>query len=249
MSEPGDWRNLSQLKPAAIDTRSFDVAQRSRVNAIKVIRSGLPKVRAHPWHDGNASLAALFGLSTESHCFSEAPHEWIDPLEPQITKGFVHFLTNGPHHRQRERCLSFVKAAMACSPRSKSIGEEWQPLSVCAEAEENRIDILVELTDGKSRFGAVIEAKFGHRLTQGQLKKAEGHVLDRDGRAWNLPCSAFLIIAPLTSQIDPELLKSSPNWMPVSWWAFLTRLDMEIDAAQDCGDYRRFRRSVWNKSY
>lgn len=244
-----DWRVLSQLGAAPIDTRWFDVAQRNRVHAIEAIRAGLPHVCAHTWPSDIASLGTLFGLEAETHCFSEAPHDWIDPLEPQITKGFVHFLSSGLPERQRSRCLSFVKAALACCPSSQSINETWRPVSACAEAEENRIDILVELTDGQSRFGAAIEAKFGHHLTPGQLEKAERHVLDEDGRAWDPSRSAFLIVAPLLSRVDAKLLKPHPRWRTVSWWAFLTWLEQEIDGAQDCVDYRRFQRSVWHKAY
>lgn len=244
-----DWRVLSQMKAAPIDTRWFDVAQRDRVHAIEAICRGLPHVRPYPWPSGFASLGALFGLDAETHCFGETPHGWIDPLEPQITKGFVHFLSSGSPDRRRARCLSFVKAALACSPCSQSIKEAWRPVSACAEAEENRIDILVELTDGQSRFGAAIEAKFGHHLTPGQLEAADRHVLDLDGRSWDPSRSAFLVIAPLLSQIDVELLKPNPRWRPLSWWAFLTKLEQEIDGAQDCVDYRRFRRSVWYKAY
>lgn len=249
MSLAGNWRALSQLKSTPIDTRCFDVVQRSRVNAIEAIRSGLPGVRPRPWRDEAASLGKPFRLQAAIHCFNEAPHAWIDPLEPQITKGFVYFLTTGPQDRQRARCLSFVKAALACSPRTVKIEDTWHPLSFCAEAEENRIDMLVELTDGKTRFGAAIEAKFGHRLTPGQLEKAESHVLDQAGRAWDTARSAFLVIAPLVGRIDTKQLKSRPYWRPTSWWAFLVALDHQIDGLQDCADYRRFRRSVWHKAY
>ncbi len=249
MSNEADWRDLCAVRPARIDLHCFEVVQQSRTKAIEAIRSGLPKIRAHPWHEDAVSLGALFGLGAETHCFNEAPHEWIDPLEPQITKGFVHFLTNCSLERQRTRCLSFARAALACSPGSIAIEGEWQPLTVRAEAEENRIDILVELSDGETRFGAAIEAKFGHRLTPGQLEKAEKHVLGQSGCGWDSSRSAFLVVAPLISRIDAKLLKPRPLWRPVSWWSFLTRLEHEIDESHDCADYRRFRRSVWYKAY
>lgn len=245
----GDWRDLCPVRPEPIDPRCFEVVQLSRIKALEVIRLGLPKVRAHPWREDASSLDALFGLETETHCFNEAPHQWIDPLEPQITKGFVYFLTDCSLERQRARCLSFAKAALACSPRSIPIKSEWKPLKVRAEAEENRIDILVELSDGKTHFGVAIEAKFGHRLTPGQLEKAEQHVLDQSGPAWDSSRSAFLVVAPLISRIDAKLLKPRPYWQPVSWWSFLTRLEHEIDGSHDCVEYRRFRRSVWYKAY
>lgn len=228
-----------------IDVRWFDIVQRSRENAIAAIRSGLSAVRIYPWRDELLSLGRPFKLQADAHCFGEEPHAWIDPLEPQITKGFVHFMTTGPQERQRARCLSFVKAALACAPKATKIGAVWRPLSFCAEAEEHRIDILVELTDGKSRFGAAIEAKFDHRLTAGQLEKAENHVLDRNGRAWEPARSAFLVISPLVSKIDAKLIR----WRSVSWWAFLVALEHETDAMNDCANYRRFRRSVWHKAY
>ncbi len=249
MSPRGDWRDLLSVQTAPFNARWLDVVQKNSENAIEAIRSGLPNIRAYPWQQDATNIAALFGLEAETHCFNEQPHEWLNPLEPQITKGFVHFLNSGSPERQRSRCLSFVKAALACSPRSLPISGQWQPLSVCAVAEEKRIDILVELTDGKSRFGVVIEAKFDHHLTQGQMEIAEKHVLDQNERAWDSSRSAFLVIAPDINQIETRLLRKAPNWRPVSWWAFLIRLEREIEGTHDCADYRRLRRSVWSKAY
>lgn len=244
-----DWRVLSDRQSAAIDVSWFDVVNKTRAGAIEAIRSGIPTVRHQPRSEELSGLSTVFGLNATTHCFNELPHSWAHLLEPQITRGFVHFLNEGDADRRRARCLSFVRAALACSPRSIPIAENWQPATVVAEAEENRIDILVELTDGHRKFGAAIEAKFGHKLTHGQLEKGEDHVTDRKGRRWDPVRSAFLVIAPLVQRIDPKLLGKRPNWQAVSWWAFLNRLEREIDQQQDCSDYRRFRRTVWYRSY
>lgn len=245
----GDWRVLSARQTAPIDQRWFEVVNRSRTGAIAAIRSGIPAVRPRPWHEDRSGLETIFGLTAATHCFDEPPHGWAHLLEPQITRGFVHFLNEGDGQRRSARCLSFVRAALACSPRSRPIPQGWQPTGAVAEAEENRIDILVELTDGHRRFGAAIEAKFGHKLTSGQLEKAEDHVTDRKGRHWDAARSAFLVIAPLTQRIDRKLLARRPNWYAASWWAFLNRLEREIGQSDDCRDYRRFRRTVWYRSY
>lgn len=245
----GDWRSLTGQQPAPIDQRWFDVVNRSHAGAIEVIRSGIPRVRTRSWGEELPGLESVFGMAAATHCFDEPPHSWAHLLEPQITRGFVHFLNDGDGKCRTDRCLSFVRAALACSPRSSPIPSGWQPTSAVAEAEENRIDILVELTDGRRKFGAAIEAKFGHKLTSGQLEKAEDHVTDRKGRRWDHARSAFLVIAPLTQRIDRKLLANRPDWVAVSWWAFLNRLEREISEADDCGDYRRFRRTVWHRSY
>lgn len=245
----GDWRVLSARQTAPIDQRWFEVVNRSRADAIDAIRSGIPNVRPRPWREERSGLETIFGLTALTHCFDEPPHSWAHLLEPQITRGFVHFLNDGDEKRRAARCLSFVRAALACSRRSSPIPPGWQAAGAVAEAEENRIDILVELTDGRRRFGAAIEAKFGHKLTSGQLEKAENHVTDRKGRQWDAARSAFLVIAPLTQRIDRKLLARRPDWAPVSWWAFLNRLEREITEYDDCRDYRRFRRTVWYRSY
>ena len=243
-----DWRHLS-VKPAVIEHHWFNVVNRNRVDAVEAIRSGIPNVVIGDTQNAVSSLNALFDLQKPTHCFSARPHSWAHLLEPQITRGFVHFLNQGDERRRSARCMSFVKAALGLSAFGRKVAEGWWPTSVCAEAEENRIDVLVELTDGHKRFGAAIEAKFGHKLTKGQLEKAEEHATNPRSRAWDPARSAFLVIAPLTTRIDRRLLDKRPNWRAISWWAFLNRLEREIDDSQDCGDYRRFRRTVWHRSY
>ena len=244
-----NWRTLADIEPAPFEAQWFkqmhSVPSQDGCN----FRDFLPKIAAHSWPAAAANLQKTFGFDSVNHCFGEASFSWIKPLESQITRGFVHFLTIGSFYQRRERCSAFVRAAFACAQKDASIDKAWIPIDVCAIAEEGDIDILVQLTDGENRFGAIIEAKFGHKLTDGQLAKGERHVTAAGGRAWDTARSAFLVIAPTIKDIAPSQLAAAPNWRPASWWAFLSRLESEMQAGIDCGEYRRFRRTVWRKAY
>jgi hypothetical protein len=199
------------------------------------------------WTESRLDLNRYFALELESHCFAEPAYEWIGLLEPQVTRGFVHFLNEGPSERRLGRCSAFARAAARFTHGSIECLADLQPTGSLARAEESRIDVLVELR-GKARVqGVAIEAKFGHTLTKGQLRRAEAYTITE--RQWSREHSSYLVIAPRRSAQHVKELRANANWREISWWAFMRVLEREIEPASDTSEFRRFRRTVWWQAY
>lgn len=243
----GDWRDLRGLVAPAFDAAPLHALYGAFAGANEAVRTGLPTIPITSWDDGRAALEAMFDLSAPTNSLASEPHVWASFHEPQFTCGFVHFLNEGTRAQREARCRAFVKAALRCAGKALPMALGNQLIALHAEAEENRIDILVELEDGDGRFGAAIEAKFWHRLTKGQLKKAETYV--RDIRGWDVSRSAFVVIAPRAEQLDAKHLCVAKDWHAASWWGFLRCFENEIEEQADCDEFRRFRRTIWYHAY
>lgn len=211
------------------------------------IHRGMPAIPPPAWSEGAAAASRLFRLD-EDHCFHTPPHVWSNFHEPQITRGFAHFLGMGPPSLRRGRALAFMRAAALCAGRT--FGEtDLDGATFRCIAEENRTDVLLECRTNGGRFGVSLEAKFGHRLTRGQLPRAMAHA--RDGCGWNLDRSVFLVVAPDADALNGPVMHANRRngWVPTSWWNLLDLLEREMRPAFDCMDYRRFRRTVWHRAY
>jgi hypothetical protein len=210
------------------------------------IRRGLRTIAPPDWR-GDA-VSRLFGLESEEHCFHSSPHLWANFHEPQITAGFAHFLGLGDAVRRRERALAFMRAAARCAGGALDEADLEEATFRCS-AEESRTDVLVECRTATGRFGVSLEAKFGHRLTAGQLPKAFAHA--RDVCGWDMERSMLLVVASDTEALDGAVLRANrrKGWVATSWWSLLDRLEREMHPDFDCLDYRRFRRTVWHRAY
>lgn len=238
-----DWRVLGASPPLAFNQAALGIIPlppSSGTVASKLIR----RVPLPAADESQASLQQVFGFGAHGHCFAATPHRWTNFHEPQVTGGFAHFLNQGGKACRYERCRAFVYAALAAA--SRPTGHLSLIGNAQAWAEENNIDLIVELRGAGGRFGAVVEAKFGHRLTQGQLPTAEKHVRARD---WDLALSALIVLAPDAAKVDSLLLAESPAWRPLSWWSFLHQFEANFDSRYDSDDFRRFRSTVWFRSY
>lgn len=210
-----------------------------------IIRRGLAAITPAVWRDGIDGIIGVFGIDHDHHCFHVGPHDWATFHEPQITAGFVHFLNSGDHSRRLARSIAFVQAASRCAGNLLNLTDIRSARCV---AEENRTDILVELQGGQQLIGASIEAKFGHKLTRGQLPKSYRHVCTR---SWDLTNSVLLVVAPDPATLNAAVMRQNrkAGWRATSWWALLGHLERLTDPAHDCSDYRRFRRTVWARAY
>lgn len=241
------WRAALELP-----TSSFDAAALATLLGVigdpsPLIRRGLPMIAPPAWHTG--ALSELFGLDVPTHCFHAAPHDWVKFHEPQITAGFAHFLNSGDGRRRLARAVALVKAAALCAGRVEAELDAYDARAARCVAEENRTDILVELDCGSRQTGASIEAKFGHQLTNDQLPKARRHV--HVARKWDMDSAILLVVAPDLTQLNGAIFRRNEvqGWRATSWWALLSEYERLFDPAQDCDDFRRFRRTVWRRAH
>jgi len=243
----GDWRDLRGVDPPAFDAASLYALYGAFAGIEEAVRTGLPAIPLPSWHTAQGALEDALGLALDTDSLRCLPHAWANFHEPQFTRGFMHFLTEGAASQRQARCRAFVLAALRCAGKSSQLATVGPITAVSAEPEENRIDMLVELEDADGRFGAAIEAKFWHRLTKGQLPKAKRHA--ELSRRWNLNRSALVVIAPVTDQLDQRMLRTNKDWRATSWWAFLRCFERELEGRHDCDDFRRFRRTIWYHAY
>ena len=237
------WRALIDWPGRAFDARDLELVGRSAREAEAASKKGLQALPLRPWPWHADGLATHFGTAGVASCLAVSPHTWASFHEPQITGGFAHFLMEGSLKRQQQRCLAFVRTAMICQGLQPPPAD-LQGFTAEAVAEEARVDLLIQLDGPSGRFGAAIEAKFGHDLTD-QLEGAEGHVLNV--RKWHKSRSALLVVA--RDPVPLEHRNFVDSWHSASWWTFLRQLDAEMPAGADCTDYARFRRTVWLQAY
>ena len=246
MMVKGKWRMLATIEPPHFNTEGVSIFHRDHWRMIETIRSGLALIPAISWEKSYGWLRDFFGLDNERQCFSEAQMEWTSFHEPQITRGLVHFLDAAPTSARSERCIAFARAVSASCKAEHRQCFSKNPLNVRVVAEEQRIDILIELTDEQGRFGVAVEAKFKHRLTKGQLESAVNHATRR---GWDLDRSCFLVIGPHLARLDYEILNQNSKWSSVTWWGLLRYLESELSNYADSAEFRRFRSPIWSQSY
>lgn len=240
------WRAAAQFPAPDFDDNALKAYVQVVGDPTPLIRSGLPMIGSPAWSLGLWGITSLFSLANPTHCFRVLPHAWARFHEPQVTAGFAYFLNSGPARCRVARALAFVKAAARCAGRNVSSIDAFDVQTARCVAEENRTDILVELRSGSRRVGAAIEAKFGHKLTRGQLPKALRHVRDCD---WIVQDSVLLVVSPDAASLNPAIMRQNRNWHAASWWSLLSNLEQLTDPDHDCDDYRRFRRTVWRRAY
>ena len=146
--------------------------------------------------------------------------------EPQATKGLAHLIGGNP---ARMRGLLDGLGVDA---------SEEEVAQATIEAEKHRIDLLIRLP----QRAIIVEAKFGHRVTAGQLstywtKTAPGAQAQ----------GVLLLIDPETV---PDLHhKQRGKWPARSWASLLIALERAMAAAPgaDDEDFRLFRRLLWRR--
>lgn len=238
-----DWRML----PPLLRRSPFrpDLLTRTRERRIgllrQVVAEGLIE-QSVEWARNAPALRRAFGLHAHGALAAE-PHRWAQFHEPQITRGFRHFLSTGPAEIQRRRAQAMVAAIWG---DRMPVGFEAEAST--ASAEEGRIDLAVVLTgpDGR-RIGAIVEAKFKHRLTARQLQRYRQRATAR----WQLAPEdrRLTVVMPSLDAVSRRFLKRNPEWRFLSWERLLVRLDNALDAPIDDEDFRRFRRTVWLRAY
>lgn len=246
-----EWQPAAHVAPPRYDAAAllgwFDRVDPGPAIRAGLSRSDLPPIPPPAWN--REALTRLFGLDRASHCFHTAPHVWAGFHEPQITRGFAHFLNEGCSAQRLARAIALVKAALSCAGKDPTSVDEVGSVAAYTAAEENRTDLLVELRGAGQKIGASIEAKFNHRLTRRQLPKAKRYALDV--RGWNDKKSAFLVVAPGRASPGDAILRNYRNaeWRATDWASLILAIETFTDAQWDGEDYRRFRRTVWHRAH
>jgi hypothetical protein len=243
-----DFATLNRLPVTAFDAAALSWSIRFSGDAIQSALDADQLFRAPPpiWAEAREDLSAYFALGKPSHALRLSPHVWADFHEPQITSGFVHFVTSGPH--KADRIIALLRAAGFSE--SDLATAEITGTAAQAEARTDtgeRIDILAYAQTPRGRYGVIIEAKFGHSLSKKQLRvyevaASELHRLGTRRRR------RLIVVAPKYSSKISRPLQGDPEWRFVSWERLLVRYEAALEAAADSEDFARFRRTIWHRS-
>lgn len=246
---------MAALQSAPYDPLSLRwAALRSADSALRTIRQGaLSDISCPSWEESRSYLTDHLSAIGPGHCFGVEPHNWAELQEPQITKGLVYFLTSGSLLENTARSLALLRAVHRADCGETKLSElglsDVNRVRVFAEGkagERQRIDIVVIVqTTTSARYGAVIEAKIGHHVTDRQLATyllAAGKI----PYSLTLEHTSFVVVAPSLTSVTVRQLRRNPAWQFMPWRVFIRSLSTEVAELNcDNDDFRRFRRTVW----
>jgi len=115
-----------------------------------------------------------------------------------------------------------------------------------------RIDLVVQGWSGGTRWGAIVEAKFDHDLKSNPLPdyalhaRTQGFVIETGaGRAG--ATGTLVVLAPKRTAVTTRRLARNRRWRLLHWSAMLRRWERELRGHADDVEFRRFRRTLWER--
>lgn len=202
------------------------------------------------------AVTAFYPALGPNHALASESSLGFELTEPQAGKGLAYFLSvvEEPAEKRR-RCRAALRALLAVQTDDTDFLqslEQARDLQVEAEALCNRggkkrIDLEFRWTgvDGQRRI-VVVEMKFNHLVTDGQLSKYRSHALYFSGR--NMENVRLVLLTVTGKRHRSSREKDHQDWIPVSWSNFLRRWEHEIATGHtDTNTFRCFRHQLWNK--
>ncbi|MDE0408284.1 MAG: hypothetical protein OXN81_10530 [Alphaproteobacteria bacterium] len=201
-------------------------------------------------------MEGVFGFHRAHHFFHAAPLGWVTRVwltEPQVTKAMAYFLhSEDPVARggRVQALLSALGSRMEGAPGKAGVTAEAPVVGT-----QRRIDLLVEWQDGGGfDRAAVIEAKFGHGVTKGQLKTYRRHLCRverryRSAESVEEPEPELLFVVSTDyRKSDSRALAENKFWRWRSWRSLLLAYDRFLNPQHDNEAFRQFRRTLWDRA-
>ncbi|WP_200250227.1 hypothetical protein [Thiococcus pfennigii] len=219
------------------------------------LTSAMPSLAAtpvHPWTALKQEIKRFYGdIESPRHAFSMEPLDWGGRLlERQVTETLCNYLDPRAESSTNGRCTVFVKTLFDLIGANPSNATSADCLKIIAERpitsrkKPRRIDLLIEMVRHGTREAAVLEFKFEHRATEGQLDDIESWTKE------NYDAYSLFFIAP-----DPIRHRNIPaeycKWKVLSWHTLLRRLEVNMQATPaeiDDEQYRFFRRTMFRRA-
>ena len=216
---------------------------RSDAVSVAIRRAALRFIETPDWSQGVSALESAFALSRRLHLFRAEPSvTWATFTEPQLTKGFAHFLNAHDPIARTERVRALLKA-LGAAQLSNDISE----VTVTAEAAttgNKRIDLLIEWQDSSEQSYAVaIEAKLGHHVTTGQLSAYRNHLRKIPNERRRL-----VVVSPRRTGHADRSLRRNRDWHWMAWHDLLVAHERSLRDEHDDRTYLQFRRTLWDQT-
>ena len=185
------WNQLPPCFPrTAFDPQwlvRYETTIRSRL--LEAIRTQPALIRPRRVNVRTEALESVFGRFSEGHAFLALNPDWgIRLHEPQATSGLAHLLNRGTGRPRALRIRAFLEALGIPKLLDDQMLERAE-----VHSEVSRIDLEVRFpaTEGRKRV-VLIEAKFEHKLTEGQLRanRSKRKSYERDCRIVGLTSAA-----------------------------------------------------------
>lgn len=164
------WNHLpSQFQRTVFDPEclvGYEAVTRSRL--LEALRTQSTLTQPRKVEVQAEALESVFGRFTEGHAFLALNPDWGFRLhEPQATSGLAHLLNRGIGKPRVLRIRAFLEAlGIPELPDDKTLQKAQ------VHSEVSRIDLEVRFpTINGGKRAVLVEAKFGHKLTPGQLRK------------------------------------------------------------------------------
>ena len=198
------------------------------------------------WPEGQQAIRRTFGLH-DHHFFGVSGHEWLSLTETQTTGGLAHFIdvTDVEHRR------ACVAALFAASGAPIAAGEQIVDARVVPEypIKHGRLDLLalIRTASGGAHL-LVIEGKFEYDLSHNQLRRYE-RALPGVIAAEELgsPSLTLLVVGNRLRRRTRKQLDRHKQWRFISWSDLMLKLEKRLPAFADNDDFRRFRRTLWDR--
>ena len=222
---------------------------------MRAVRGRLLRVRhLSDWGRSRSAMASVFGFDLPHHLFRAVPVNWVQLTEPQATKAFANFLNADDRTVRSKRIQAFLRVLGSRCGGPNADPRKARATSEAPAAEKKRIDLLLEWEDptGLGR-GAVIEAKFGHRIVNGTLPKYRKHLqkIERQYRRTEPAPQDKPLLFVISSRLrdhDKKALRRNKGWRWMSWRSLLLAYDRALDPHHDDDEFRQFRRTLWDRA-
>ena len=219
------------------------------------IRKNLLHVQPpYDWSRGCAAMEAVFGFDRRHHLFHAEPVSWVRLTEPQATSAFVQFLNAEDRTVRKERVRAFLRALGAGGGRRGAVLRKASAEAEADAGQHKRIDILLRWQDDSDRSrGAVVEAKFGHHISTGQLSRYRERLLRGiEGRYRSDPGPQeellLFVVSSRRRRHDDKALGRNKDWRWMSWRSLLLGYDRALEPNHDDDEFRQFRRTLWDRA-
>nr|WP_319514940.1 hypothetical protein [uncultured Cohaesibacter sp.] len=208
------------------------------------------------WSQQITALSHFLGSEylTKTNAYSTPCPSWgFLPTEPQITKGWAYFISDGLTDSEKRLVVSHF-----CNSMCRSSGlygpaicvEGAYDIEVRSEEPSGAkfIDLFISWKDiNEKQDGFIVELKFDHKLTNGQLPCYRRLAKSMFYQGLN---NRLFVIEPRTRTSTLRSLRNNKDWRLTNWDAFLREFERNLPSVGS--DHRNqkfaaFRRIIWEK--
>ena len=190
----------------------------------------------------------LFGHLDSYHPFHYQRSLGFAATEQQITRGISYFIDPSVQGKAgMKRLVAWVQSILASHVNGNLIlqslkSEGMRSLEIHAEYPmpgQRRADLLIRWSNSGNVYAVIVEAKFDHHVTTGQLSTYRMQLKKFVSE------SQYGALVLLTKSGD-EAPPNNKDWHPKAWFTVMSNWECLLNDDKDLG-FSLFRQFIWNK--